>query len=77
MKANEILNYNLKNERYGFNVCKTQNIFEMPKRKVEGKGPRVIYKTNILNVGFHNLHDQVSGFHFFVCSLKLLNEVIL
>ena len=32
-----------------FNICKIQNTFELPERKVESKR---MYKTNLLNVGF-------------------------
>ena len=42
----------LKSKSYEFNVCKIQNISELPERKVESKSPCLVYKTNMLNVGF-------------------------
>ena len=42
----------LKPKSYQFNVYKTQNVFELPQRKVESKSPCLICKTNMLNVDF-------------------------
>ena len=42
----------LKSKRYEFKVCKMQNSFELPVRKVQSKNPCLIYKANMLNVGF-------------------------
>ena len=34
------------------NLCKIQNIFELPGTEVESRSPCLIYKNNKLNVGF-------------------------
>ena len=46
------LMYALKSKSYEFKVCKMQNSFELPVRKVQSKRPCLIYKANMLNVGF-------------------------
>ena len=39
--------------------------------------PCLTYKMNILNLGFTWSTRAISGFHFFIFSLKLTNDVIL
>ena len=35
-----------------YDIYEIQNIFQLPERKVESKTPCLIYRTNMVNVGF-------------------------